>query len=172
MDVHAEGRDIFCPLCPKLESQKLPPSLHHRWSDRRMSNDAPSEKGSDFFRAGCYNEGCECASRFTQTSPHSSAASCAQEFEQRVEAAAAVAGRIIAGWHLINVVISSMGTRNGGDCDGMLAGTSANACSEEPKRTENMEKKDQSAAHRISVPRFWKFVNRNRIYGKICYLLT
>ena len=164
MDVHPESRDIFCPLCPRgtrLESQK-PPSM-----DRRMSNDALAEKGSDFFR-----EFCARASRFTKPSPHSRAASCAQEFEREEAAVAAGRGRIIAGWHLINVVISSMGTRNGGDCDGMLAGTSANACSEEPKRTENMEKKDQSAAHRISVPRFWKFVNRNRIYGKICYLLT
>ena len=41
---------------------------------------------------------------FTKPSPHSRAASCAQEFE-RGEAAVA-AGRIIAGWHLINVVIS------------------------------------------------------------------
>ena len=99
MDVHPESRDIFCPLCPRgtrLESQK-PPSM-----DRRMSNDALAEKGSDFFR-----EFCARASRFTKPSPHSRAASCAQEFERGEAAVAAVAaGRIIAGWHLINVVIS------------------------------------------------------------------
>ena len=104
---------------------------------------------------------------FTKPSPHSRAASCAQEFERGEAAVAAVAaGRIIAGWHLINVVISSMGTRNGGDCDGMLAGTSANACSEEPKRTENMKMKDQSA-YWISVQRSLKIVN-----GIHCFYFT
>ena len=53
-----------------------------------------------------------------------------------------------------------------GDCDGTLAGTSANACSEEPKRTENMKMKDQSA-YWISVQRSLKIVN-----GIHCFYFT
>ena len=103
-----------------------------------MSNDALAEKGSDAFRAGHCHEGRERARRrFTEPSPHSRerAASCAQEFE-RVEAAAAVASS--------RVGISSTWSLAADD-DGRDAGGHERERSEEPKRKENMEKKDQSA---------------------------
>ena len=97
---------------------------------------------------GGRRRGCEGDGRFTEPPPHSVAAPRAQEFE-RLEAAAG-RGPVASS----QAGISSTWSLGGVDDDddvGMLAGTSANACyDDEPKRTENMEKKDQSAAHWIS----------------------
>ena len=163
MDVHPKSSDIFCPLCPKLESPKpSPPSLPRLLAsssmDRKMSNDALAEKGSDFFRAG------KCVAQWRQakrmrgrrtihrtTASFRGSAACA-----RIPAPGSGGRRWTAGPVASSQAgISSTWSLGGDDVDdddvGMLAGTSASACSDdEPKRTENMEKKDQSAAHWIS----------------------